>query len=55
MNVILQTAITNKIDVCLADIAEIAVCANKAALKMPYPELNMKTDNLNIFQIPTNA
>ncbi len=55
MNATIQIATMKKTDVCLADIAEIADYADRAVRKMPFQELNMKTANLNTFQIPTNA
>ena len=38
MSAIIQTAIMNKIVVCLADTVEIADCANKVVLKTQYQE-----------------
>ena len=49
MSVITPTATTSKTDVCPADTAEIADCADKAALKMQSQELKKQTANLNTF------
>ena len=55
MSVIIQTATTNKTDVCRADTAVIVVYVNRAARKMQFRELNIVTANLNTFQTRINV
>ena len=55
MNVTIQTAITNKTDVCPAVIAGIADFADKAVRKTQFPELKKKTVSLNMYRIPVSV
>ena len=55
MNVTTQIVITNKTDVCPADIAETVDYANRVARKMQYQGQKKKTENLNIYQTRINV